>query len=139
MKLKQEYGKVVVFCVIRKKWVLLTPEEKVRQYLLDYFINELKYPLKYISVEKQFKVNQLNKRYDIVVYNTQLQPSVLVECKANSIQLNQQNLQQLLAYNIQLRAPYLILSNGTNHLIYITQNNDFKLITTFPSIDTFFS
>lgn len=111
--IKIENGKKYIHCLIRKKWIILTPEEKVRQYILQRLINENLYPLKYISVEKTIKVNDLTKRYDIVVYNQMLQPKLLVECKSEYIELDDKTLQQIAIYNTKLNVPYLMVTNGT--------------------------
>lgn len=84
-------------------------------------------------------INQLSKRYDIVVYNYDLQPVILIECKANHIKLNQENLQQLLNYNILLRTPYLMLSNGTEHLIYQLNENSMNRIEQLPDKSVIFN
>ena len=98
-----------ILCAIRKKWIVLTPEEKVRQYILQVFINE-GYPQKYISVEKMLKVNDLSKRYDIVVFNRQLQPKILIECKAEFIDISEKTLRQIATYNTQLQVPFYMVS-----------------------------
>ena len=133
INIKKENGKTFIYCQIRKKWIILTPEEKVRQFLIDYFVTSLQYPLNYISVEKQIKVNQLKKRYDIVVYNQELQAHILVECKANSITINHDTLKQLLNYNISIAAPFLMISNGTQHHIFELNEGQFKQIDKLPS------
>lgn len=133
INIKKENGKTFIFCQIRKKWILLTPEEKVRQFLIHYLIETLQYPYQFISVEKQIKVNQLQKRYDIVIYNQQLQPTILIECKANHWQLSEANLKQLLYYNITINAPYLMISNGSQHQIFEIKNGIFQQIEQLPS------
>ena len=139
INIKKENGITYIRCLVRKKWIQLTPEEKVRQYLIVYLTGNLNYPAKFISVEKQIKINQLTKRYDIVVYSQSLQPIILIECKASDLTLTQDNLQQLLNYNIVLRAPYFMLSNGTQHLIYHLENNNFRQINELPDKNTIFN
>ncbi|MDR1846921.1 MAG: type I restriction enzyme HsdR N-terminal domain-containing protein [Bacteroidales bacterium] len=102
-----------IFCIIRQKYVTNTPEECVRQNLLAYFINQMHYPQTLISVEAQIKVGKLNKRYDIVVYNKNLQPWLLVECKKNDVTLSQSTVAQILAYNLTVQASYLLITNGS--------------------------
>ena len=139
IKMKQIDGVTFIHCLVRKKWIQLTPEEKVRQFLVHYLTEELNYPIKYISIEKKIVINQLSKRYDIVVYNYDLQPVILIECKANHIKLDQENLQQLLNYNILLRTPYLMLSNGTEHLIYQLNENSMNRIEQLPDKSVIFN
>lgn len=95
-----------------KKWLVLTPEEKVRQFMLHLLVEQYQFPLKYISVEKTITVNELSKRYDIVVFNQQLQPKILIECKEESIVLNEKTLKQIATYNLKLHVPFLVITNG---------------------------
>lgn len=139
IKIKQIDGVTFIRCLVRNKWIQLTPEEKVRQFLIHYLSEELYYPIKYISIEKKIVINQLSKRYDIVVYNYELQPAILIECKANYIKLNPENLQQLLNYNILLRTPYLMLSNGTEHLVYQLNENSMDRIKQLPDKSVIFN
>lgn len=138
INIKIENGITYIHCLVRNKWIQLTPEEKVRQYLIQYFVDVLHYPLKFISVERQIKLNSLIRRYDIVIYNLELKPVILVECKANHIDLDETNLQQLLNYNIVIRSPYFMLSNGTQHYIYQLEDNNFKPIHQLPEKEFLF-
>lgn len=132
-QVKKEGERTYIFCLVRKKYVLLTPEEKVRQYTLKTLAEEAKYPLQFISVEKTLTVNGMKKRWDILVFNKNLQPWLLIECKNSSLALNQQTLHQVGTYNIALKVPYLAITNG----------NDWKLFeidieaTAFKSLDIF--
>jgi hypothetical protein len=138
INIKKEDGITFIFCLVRKKWIQLTPEEKVRQFLVHYLSDTMLYPISFISVEKQIKVNQLQKRYDIVVYNTELKPFILIECKANHINLNETTMQQLLNYNIQLKAPYLMISNGSQHHIFELQADAFVKKERLPNKNEIF-
>jgi len=120
-----------ILCAIRKKWIVLTPEEKVRQYILHLFINA-GYPQKYISVEKMLKVNELCKRYDIVVFNQQLQPKILIECKAEFIEISEKTLRQIATYNIKMQVPYLMVTNGNTHFRFHIQESNSIQILQFP-------
>ena len=104
-----------IFDVIRKKYVMLLPEEWVRQHVVHYLMETKKYPPSLINVEKQLIVNRLKKRYDIVVYNPDGSIHVLVECKAPNIALSQETFDQVAKYNRQLKASYVMLSNGLEH------------------------
>ncbi|MDR1725174.1 MAG: type I restriction enzyme HsdR N-terminal domain-containing protein [Bacteroidales bacterium] len=119
-----------IFCVIRRKYVALTPEEHVRQNILNYFINKCSYPQALISVEAQIKVGKLLKRYDIVVYTYQWQPWLLVECKQPAVELTQEILNQILSYNHTLKAPYLLITNGINYFCFSVKDN--KRLNTLP-------
>lgn len=125
-------GKQQIFCVVRKKWVLLTPEEWVRQNLLSYMRQELQYPLSLIAVEKQVQLGELKKRFDVVVYKDQ-QPFLLLECKEMGVVIDQKTLDQTLRYNIQLRAPYFIISNGNDTYGFANENGRMTEIENFPS------
>ena len=100
--------------ILRRRWLLLTPEEWVRQLLIHYFIEDLKYPKGRISIEKEIIYGSLAKRYDIVVYDESLNPWLLVECKSHEVPINEKVLHQLLIYHQQLQAPFWLLSNGND-------------------------
>ena len=112
---KIKENKSYIFDPIRKKWLVLTSEEWVRQHCIQYFIKTKNVPLGLIQVEKKLSVNLNPKRYDIVVYNRNKTIAVLVECKAPSIQLNQKTFDQIALYNSVLKSEYLMLTNGLNH------------------------
>ncbi|MEZ5008721.1 MAG: type I restriction enzyme HsdR N-terminal domain-containing protein [Chitinophagales bacterium] len=116
MKIVEKEGKTYVFDIIRKKYLVFTPEEKVRQQIIEWMIADLQYPKSNISVEKSISINNRVKRYDIVVYKNAL-PWMLVECKAESVKIKQETFDQIGAYNIQLKVPYLLVSNGSNNYI----------------------
>jgi hypothetical protein len=125
-----------ILCVIRRKWIIMTPEEKVRQFILHQLIHDFNYPQKYISVEKMLKVNDLSKRYDIVIYNQALEPRILIECKAEYIEIKEKTLQQIATYNITLQVPYLMVTNGyVNHRFEIDGNTS-KAIDRFPPFES---
>jgi len=115
LRIKSSENKTWVFDIIRKKYVLLQPEEWVRQNMVHYLLEAKKYPTSLINTEKQLIVNNLKKRYDIVVYNSNGSIHILVECKAPSIKITQQAFDQIAQYNMQLNATFLIVSNGLEH------------------------
>jgi len=133
-KIRKQNNKWYIFDIIRKKYVLLTPEEWVRQHSLHYLINDKKYPESLIAVEKLLNINQTKRRFDIVVFDRQMQPEILVECKAPSIKIDQKTFDQANQYNWLLKAPYLILTNGLKH--YICQinfkENNYRFIQELP-------
>ena len=114
-RFKNSENKVSIFDQIRKKFILLTPEEWVRQHTVQYLVQEKKYPLSHINVEKLIKINDRNKRYDIVVFKTNGEMFLLVECKAPEISISQNTFDQIARYNMILKADYLMVSNGLNH------------------------
>ena len=101
--------------MIRKKFVVLQPEEWVRQHCVQYLINEKKYPISLINVEKELKINQLSKRYDIVVFNNDGSILIIIECKSPNIAITQATFDQIAKYNLTLNATYLMVTNGINH------------------------
>lgn len=133
--IKREEDNVKIFDIIRKKWYILQPEEWVRQHVIWYLIEEKGYPASLIAVEKSLQVNQLNKRFDIVLYGDAGTPLIIVECKAPEIKIGEDTLHQALRYNSVIRAPYLIITNGID--IYCGQlnftNASFSYLKEIPS------
>ena len=113
-RIKSEAGKDFIFDTFRKKWLVLTPEEWVRQNFLQYLVQVLKYPETLIAVEKEFRFGEMNRRFDILVYTKDHQPWMMVECKAPDILLDQSVLEQVLRYNISIPVEYLVITNGSN-------------------------
>jgi hypothetical protein len=118
VRLKKRASGMFIFDEIRKKWLALTPEEWVRQHVLNHLVSEKKIPPSIISVEKELVLNDLRRRYDIVVYDREHKPWLIVECKAPYITLDQRTIDQALRYNITVRAPYLMISNGVSDCVY---------------------
>lgn len=114
-RFKSKENKVSIFDVIRKKFILLQPEEWVRQHCVHYLINEKKYPKSLINVEKELNLNGLKKRYDIVIFNTDGSIHLIVECKSYNIPINQDTFDQIARYNLALNAQFLMVTNGINH------------------------
>ena len=114
-RFKNSENKVAIFDEIRKKFVVLTPEEWVRQHVVQYLLLEKKYPKSLINVEKLVKVNGLNKRYDIVVFQPNGEIFLLIECKAPEVSISQQTFDQIARYNLKLNAQFLMVTNGLNH------------------------
>lgn len=112
-KVKKQVNKDVIFDEVRKQWVMLTPEEWVRQNFLHYLILVKKYPAALIAVEKEIFLGEVKKRFDIIVYDKNTQPWMLIECKEMNVALNQSVLSQVLRYNINLRVPYVVITNGS--------------------------
>ncbi len=95
--------------------MVFQPEEWVRQHCVQYLIHEKKYPQSLINVEKELKVNNLRKRYDIVVFNSDGSINLIVECKSPKIKIDQSTFDQIARYNLALKANYLMVTNGINH------------------------
>lgn len=112
-RLETRSGQQFIFDDIRKKWLLLTDEEWVRQNFVAYLISALHYPATLIALEKSFILNDLKKRFDILVYDSKHQPWMLVECKAPHIVLGETVLHQVLRYNITIPVPYIVITNGS--------------------------
>ena len=114
-RFKNSENKVSIFDSIRKKFILLTPEEWVRQHVIEFLLIEKKYPKSLINVEKVVKVNGMNKRYDVVVFNSDGSIFLLIECKAPEVKIDQKTFDQIARYNLILNAQYLMVTNGLNH------------------------
>jgi hypothetical protein len=114
-RLKNRENKRFIFDDIRKKFVILQPEEWVRQHCINYLVVHKNYPKSLINVEKELKINGLTKRYDIVIYNSDGSIHLIVECKSPKININQDAFDQIARYNLTLNATYLMVTNGINH------------------------
>ena len=114
-RFKSNENKTLIFDIIRKKFVVLTPEEWVRQHTIHFLTSEKKYPISHINVEKQLQLNDTVKRYDIVVFNKDGTIKIIIECKAPSIKTNQQTFDQIARYNLVLKSETLMVTNGLEH------------------------
>ncbi|SKA01802.1 type I restriction enzyme HsdR N-terminal domain-containing protein [Sediminibacterium ginsengisoli] len=110
-RIKKEGEKAFIFDPLRKRWIRLTPEEWVRQNLLQYLLQTKQYPASLIAVEKEIRLGEMRRRFDLVVYKD-ARPWLLIECKEPDVPLNESVLRQILHYNTGLQTSYLILSNG---------------------------
>lgn len=131
-KYKTIEGNQYIFDIIRKKYVRLSPEEWVRQNFLNYLLKFKAYPKGLISVEKEIKINHLRKRYDIVVYDTQRKPWMLIECKAPQVLLTEDTFHQLLRYNQVISAPYWTLTNGKQSFCAYHHNQKIEWLLDLP-------
>lgn len=112
---KQEDGKEWIFDPIRKKFVVLTPEEWVRQNFIQFLKKEKKYPENLMAVEKQIMVNGNPRRFDLLIYLRNGQPHLIAEFKAPSVKITQETFDQVVRYNMALRVERVIVSNGLQH------------------------
>jgi hypothetical protein len=111
-KIKQVAGKDFIFDSLRKQWLLLTPEEWVRQNFIQYLLQNLHYPKGLIAVEKGIMMGDVSKRFDLVMYNNQMKPWILIECKAMDVPLTENVIEQALRYNQTLGVEFVVITNG---------------------------
>lgn len=134
-RFKNSENKVSIFDAIRKKFIILTPEEWVRQHVVQFLMTEKNYPQSLLNVEKVLQVNGLRKRYDIVVYNSDGTIHILIECKAPEVIISQNTFDQIAQYNMTLQSNYLMVTNGLNH--YFCQmdfeNEKYQFLTELPN------
>jgi len=133
-KISDENGRLTLFDDIRKKHIVITPEEWVRQHFVQYLINQKQYPKTLIKLEGGLKLNGMAKRTDIVVFNPAGQKVLIVECKAPSVTIDQKVFDQVARYNITHKVPLLAVSNGLQHYYcHIDINNQqYKFIEDLP-------
>ncbi|MEZ4884607.1 MAG: type I restriction enzyme HsdR N-terminal domain-containing protein [Chitinophagales bacterium] len=115
ISLKTVGNKNYIMGLVRKKYLLWTPEEWVRQHVLHFMVKDRAYPKSFLAVEKALRVNTLLRRTDIVAYDSKGQPVLIVECKAPNVKITQQVFDQIAAYNISLKVEYLFVTNGLEH------------------------
>lgn len=114
-KFKNKENKIFIWDDIRKKYILLLPEEWVRQHAVQFLVQDKKYSPNWMAIEKQFTINNIHKRADIVVFNKDMHPYIIVECKAPNVPITQETFDQIARYNLALQAKYLMLTNGLQH------------------------
>ncbi len=114
-RFKNSENKSLIFDVVRKKFVVLQPEEWVRQHVVRYLHEDKQYPLSLINVEKQIRVNSLPKRFDVVVFSPDGEIDILVECKAPDVRISRDTFDQIARYNLDLKARFFLVTNGVNH------------------------
>jgi hypothetical protein len=110
-----------IFCHIRKRFLVSTPEELVRQLMIQYLIQKANYSKGIISLEKSISVNGLSRRFDLAVYDSQGNVSILIECKAPTISLSQKTFNQVAAYNLEVKAPFLVITNGLHSYLMLNE------------------
>ncbi len=132
-KIKKDNDREFIFDAVRKRWVILTPEEWVRQNFIQYLIQVKKYPASLIAVEKEIKLGELKKRFDIVVYDNYSKPRMIIECKEMNVALDRNVLDQVLRYNIILQVPYVVITNGKYCMAITFENENMIEIDALPS------
>ena len=135
LKTKLVEGTTQVFDQVRKKYLVLTPEEWVRQHFIHYLNQEKNYPLGLMGVEQMVKYNGMQTRADIVLYTTEGKPNMIVECKAPNVKITQEAFNQIAKYNFKLKVKYLVLTNGIQHFCCQMdyETNGIKFLEEIPS------
>ena len=134
LKIEIEGEELKVYDPVRMKSVVLTPEEYVRQHFVNWLVRGLGYPMSHIANETTIKVNETRKRCDTVVFNRQGEPLMIVEYKAPGVSITQDTFDQIVRYNMSLKARYLVVSNGLRHYCCVLdyENNSYNFIPTIP-------
>ena len=130
-RIKTENGTEYIFCIIRKRWMSITPEEWVRQNFLHYCIHVLQYPASLIAVEKQLQIGEMKKRFDIIIYKGS-SPFIIVECKEMNVHLSESTIRQVLNYNSLVQAEYMIITNGSNTAGFKKDGSGFVEVEEMP-------
>ena len=132
-RIKKEKDKAWLFDPLRKKWLLLTPEEWVRQNFIQYLVQVKFYPSALIALEKEIWLGELKKRFDILIYNKHHQPWMIIECKAPEIILNDDTLQQALRYNISVPVEFILITNGSYTQGWQKKDGQLQTISEVPA------
>ena len=135
LKTKLVDGTTQVFDQVRKKYLVLTPEEWVRQHFIHYLNQEKNYPLGLMGVEQMVKYNGMQTRADIVLYTTEGKPNMIVECKAPNVKITQDAFNQIAKYNFKLQVPFLVVTNGMKHYCCRMEydSNEIKFLEEIPT------
>lgn len=131
-RLKKENDAEFIFDAIRKQWLVLNEEEWVRQNFVQYLIQTLHYPAAFIAIEKEIMLGELKKRFDILVYDRDHRPWMMIECKSPAINLNDAALQQVLRYNISVPVSFLVITNGHYTFGWERSGRELNLIQQMP-------
>jgi len=134
-RIKSKENKQFIFDIIRKKFMVLTPEEWVRQHVIHFLINVKETPKSLIAAEKQLTINTLIKRFDILVFNAKGFPQIIIECKSPSVKITQKTFDQIARYNLKLNAEYLMVTNGLQHYFCKLdhENKQYKFLEDLPN------
>src|SRR5437870_2370552 len=134
-RMKKENNREMIFDESRKTWLRLTPEEWVRQNFIRYLIHIKNYPSTLVALEKKIMVGEMVKRFDILVFNQEHQPWMMVECKSTAVSLNEDVLDQVLRYNIAMPVRYLVITNGTSCMAFEKSGTQLLPLQEIPSFD----
>lgn len=134
-KVEKRGGVLFIYDIIRKKYVTLTPEEWVRQHFIHYLIRVKHYPPALIAVEKEIGLYGLKRRFDLVCYDREGKPYLIVECKAASVVLSQSVFDQVFGYNLIMAAPYVAVTNGIQHFCgHLDTEKQFRFLAEIPEL-----
>jgi hypothetical protein len=130
------HGDLSIYDSLRKKYLVLTPEEWVRQHMIHFLIQYHQYPKSLFSLEKGLKYNTMTKRFDVLVHDRVGEPFLLIECKAPNVNLSQKTMEQVCQYNSRIKAQYIGVSNGINHVFlkFNEINMNYNQISSVPLI-----
>jgi hypothetical protein len=131
--IKIEGKQELVFCLVRKRWFVITPEEWVRQNFLLYLTEVMGFQLSLIAIEKQIIVGEVKRRFDIVVYENTMQPLILVECKEMGVEINEKVLHQAINYFSVVQSRFILITNGLQTYGFEKKGNQIFAITQLPS------
>lgn len=133
-KFKQEENSLFILDEFRNKFIKITPEEWIRQNFLKFITKHLRYPKSLLKIESKIDKDNSKKRTDIIVMDKSLNPFMLIECKNSNIELNQETLNQIAQYNLKVKAPFIVITNGLNHYIFNIdfENNKIVQLNNFP-------
>jgi hypothetical protein len=131
-RMKKENDREMIFDELRKSWLRLTPEEWVRQNFVSFLVHTKNYPPSLLALEKKIMVGEMIKRFDILVYNKEHQPWLMVECKSADVPLKEEVLNQVLRYNIAMPVEYLVITNGTSCMAFRKQNHQLAPVDEIP-------
>ena len=136
-RMREIEGKAAIFDILRKKYIVLTPEEWVRQHFIHFLIDHYQYPKSLIKVESGHKYNHLQKRTDIKVYDREGNIYLLVECKSADTVVSQKTFEQVAHYNLAIQARYLVVTNGLTHFACCVdhENKNYKFLQDLPAFE----
>jgi len=130
---RTEGGRRQIFDTIRKSWLVLTEEEWVRQNFVNYLVTGLGYPAAVIALEKEIRLHELRKRFDILVYDREHRPWMLVECKEPAVPLSEDVLQQVLRYHASVPVQYIVITNGAHTIGWQKAEGGLHLLKNLPA------
>jgi hypothetical protein len=131
-RIKKEGDRDWIFDSLRKKWVVLTPEEWVRQNFIAFMLLIKKYPPTLMAVEKEIRLGELKKRFDLLVYDKQMQPWLMVECKSQAVSLDEKVLEQAMRYNISVPVRFIVITNGDRTFAWEKKGRDLQAVHALP-------
>lgn len=131
-QIKEMDAREMIFDEIRKSWVKLTPEEWVRQNFVQYIVQVMNYPAALIGIEKEMKLGELRKRFDLLVYNKEHQPWMMIECKAMDVELSEKTVEQIIRYHISVPVPYIVITNGSYTYAWKKKEGRFVSLSNLP-------